>query len=192
LVLVTGPTGSGKSTTLAGMIDYINQTEAAHIITIEDPIEFVHPDKKSIINQREVGSDTLSFSAALKRALRQDPDVILIGEMRDLETIGAAITAAETGHLVFGTCNTTSAPPDHRPRHRRLPPRGPGPGAQPAGVTLQGVLSQNLVAKSRRWPRPGLGSDGGQPGHPQSNPRRQDLPDPQRHAVGRQRGQPDP
>jgi len=129
------------------MIDYINQTEAAHIITIEDPIEFVHPDKKSIINQREVGSDTLSFSAALKRALRQDPDVILIGEMRDLETIGAAITAAETGHLVFGTLHTTSAPQNHRPRHRRLPHEAQGQVRSQLAVTLQGVLSQNLVAK---------------------------------------------
>ena len=109
LVLVTGPTGSGKSTTLATMIDYINSTRAEHILTIEDPIEFVHKSKKSIIHQRELGQDTRSFSNALRSALREDPDVILVGEMRDLETIRLAITAAETGHLVFGTLHTSSA-----------------------------------------------------------------------------------
>jgi twitching motility protein PilT len=110
LILVTGPTGSGKSTTLAAMIDYINETDAGHILTIEDPIEFVHPNKKSIINQREVGNHTKSFKNALKAALREDPDIILVGEMRDYETISLAITAAETGHLVFGTLHTMSAP----------------------------------------------------------------------------------
>jgi twitching motility protein PilT len=110
LVLVTGPTGSGKSTTLAAMVDYINDNKHDHILTIEDPIEFVHENKKCLINQREVHRDTLSFSAALRSALREDPDVILVGEMRDLETIRLAMTAAETGHLVFGTLHTTSAP----------------------------------------------------------------------------------
>ena len=110
LVLVTGPTGSGKSTTLAAMVDYINNNKHDHILTIEDPIEFVHENKKCLINQREVHRDTLSFSAALRSALREDPDVILVGEMRDLETIRLAMTAAETGHLVFGTLHTTSAP----------------------------------------------------------------------------------
>jgi len=110
LVLVTGPTGSGKSTTLAAMVDYINDHKHDHILTIEDPIEFVHENKKCLINQREVHRDTLSFSAALRSALREDPDVILVGEMRDLETIRLAMTAAETGHLVFGTLHTTSAP----------------------------------------------------------------------------------
>jgi len=109
LVLVTGPTGSGKSTTLAAMIDYINDSRHEHILTIEDPIEFVHQTKKSLINQREVYKDTLSFGAALRSALREDPDVILVGELRDLETIRLALTAAETGHLVFGTLHTTSA-----------------------------------------------------------------------------------
>jgi len=109
LVLVTGPTGSGKSTTLASMIDVINRERDAHIITVEDPIEFYHNHKTSVLTQREVGVDVPSFEEALRRALRQDPDVILVGEMRDLETIGAAITAAETGHLVFGTLHTTGA-----------------------------------------------------------------------------------
>ncbi len=109
LVLVTGPTGSGKSTTLAAMVDHINTTWDAHILTVEDPIEFVHQSKRCLVNQREVGPHTGSFSAALKSALREDPDVILVGEMRDLETISLALTAAETGHLVFGTLHTSSA-----------------------------------------------------------------------------------
>ncbi len=110
LVLVTGPTGSGKSTTLAAMIDEVNLTRSGHILTIEDPIEFVHEHKSCIVNQREIGADATSFADALRSALRQDPDVILLGEMRDLETIGTALTAAETGHLVFGTLHTQSAP----------------------------------------------------------------------------------
>ena len=109
LILVTGPTGSGKSTTLAAMIDYLNNNKHHHILTIEDPIEFVHESKKCLVNQREVHRDTLGFSEALRSALREDPDVILVGEMRDLETIRLALTAAETGHLVFGTLHTTSA-----------------------------------------------------------------------------------
>ncbi len=110
LVLVTGPTGSGKSTTLAAMVDHVNENEYAHILTIEDPIEFVHVSKKGLINQREVGPHTQSFAAALRSALREDPDVVLVGELRDLETIRLALTAAETGHLVFGTLHTVSAP----------------------------------------------------------------------------------
>src|SRR5690554_3824673 len=109
LVLVTGPTGSGKSTTLAAMVDYVNENKYDHILTIEDPIEFVHESKKSLVNQREVHRDTLGFNEALRSALREDPDVILVGELRDLETIRLALTAAETGHLVFGTLHTSSA-----------------------------------------------------------------------------------
>lgn len=109
ICLVTGPTGSGKSTTLAAMIDYINDKDYGHILTVEDPIEFVHQSKKSLVNQREVGPHTMSFNNALKAALREDPDVILVGEMRDLETIKLALTAAETGHMVFGTLHTSSA-----------------------------------------------------------------------------------
>ncbi len=109
IILVTGPTGSGKSTTLAAMVDYINDNEYGHILTIEDPIEFVHQSKKCLINQREVHRDTLGFSEALRSALREDPDIILVGELRDLETIRLALTAAETGHLVFGTLHTSSA-----------------------------------------------------------------------------------
>jgi twitching motility protein PilT len=109
IVLVTGPTGSGKSTTLAAIIDYLNEGTQSHILTIEDPIEFVHESKKSLVNQREVGPQTQSFKNALKSALREDPDIILVGELRDLETISLALTAAETGHLVFGTLHTSSA-----------------------------------------------------------------------------------
>ncbi|MFK8137450.1 MAG: type IV pilus twitching motility protein PilT [Bdellovibrionales bacterium] len=109
LIVVTGPTGSGKSTTLAAMIDHINKTQSAHILTVEDPVEFVHQNQMSLVNQREVGNHTKSFSNALKAALREDPDIILVGEMRDLETISLAMTAAETGHLVFGTLHTNNA-----------------------------------------------------------------------------------
>jgi twitching motility protein PilT len=147
LVLVTGPTGSGKSTTLAALIDYINQTEHGHILTMEDPLEFVHPDKKCFVTQRQIGQDCNSFREALRRALRQDPDVILIGEMRDLETISMAISAAETGHLVFGTLHTTSA----ISTVDRIIDVFPTDAQQQVRVqlasTLQGVISQTLVAK---------------------------------------------
>lgn len=117
MILVTGPTGSGKSTTLAAMIDYINSNDYAHILTVEDPIEFVHQSKKSLINQREVHRDTLGFNQALRSALREDPDIILVGEMRDLETIRLALTASETGHLVFGTLHTSSGRKNYRSDH---------------------------------------------------------------------------
>jgi len=145
LVLVTGPTGSGKSTTLAAIINYINQMRAVHIVTIEDPIEYLHKDIRSVINQREVGMDTASFANALRHVLRQDPDVILIGEMRDLETIATALTAAETGHLVFATLHTQSAAQtvdriiDVFPASQQTQVR------TQLSVALEGVLSQTLV-----------------------------------------------
>ncbi|WP_029915703.1 type IV pilus twitching motility protein PilT [Pelobacter seleniigenes] len=147
LVLVTGATGTGKSTTLAAMIDHINSNRTAHIVTVEDPIEYLHRDRKCIINQREVGFDTVGFAPALKSALRQDPDVILVGEMRDLETAETALAAAETGHLVLSTLHTIDAPetisriismfPPHQQRHIRL---------QLANV-LKGVISQRLIPR---------------------------------------------
>ncbi|MEX0907330.1 MAG: type IV pilus twitching motility protein PilT [Gemmatimonadota bacterium] len=148
LVLVTGPTGSGKSTTLAAMIDLINETKSDHILTIEDPIEFVHPNKRGLVNQREIGNHTRSFASALRAALREDPDVILVGEMRDLETISLGITAAETGHLVFGTLHTNSAaktvdriinafPADEQEQIRVM-----------LGETLRGVVAQQLLRKA--------------------------------------------
>ncbi len=180
LILVTGTTGSGKSTTLAAMIDYINTTRTANIITIEDPIEFLHRDKKSIVNQREIGSDTFSFSEALRSALRQDPDVILVGEMRDFETISTALTAAETGHLVLSTLHTLDAaetvnriitvfPPYQQKQVRmqlasvikgivsqRLVPRADGNGRVPAVEVMLGTLSVREAiiddAKTRQIP----------------------------------------
>ncbi len=145
LVLVTGPTGSGKSTTLAAMIDHINATRPLHIITMEDPIEFMHRNKKSYVNQREIGSDSHSFTAALKRVLRQDPDVILVGEMRDLETIAAAITAAETGHLVLATLHTTGGPETIDRIIDVFPPHQQQQVRMQLSNTLEGVLSQVLL-----------------------------------------------
>ncbi|HTY13075.1 MAG TPA: type IV pilus twitching motility protein PilT [Candidatus Omnitrophota bacterium] len=147
LVLVTGPTGSGKSTTQASMIDFVNNTRACHIVTVEDPIEYVHNHKKSIIEQREVGLDTLTFGRALKRVLRQDPDVVLVGEMRDLETIQTAITAAETGHLVISTLHTSDAaqsvdriidvfPPHQQPQVRLQ-----------LSMVLKGIIAQQLIPR---------------------------------------------
>lgn len=148
IVLVTGPTGSGKSTTLAAMVDYINDTKYDHILTVEDPIEFVHESKKSLVNQREVHRDTLGFNEALRSALREDPDVILVGEMRDLETIRLALSAAETGHVVFGTLHTSSAaktidrivdvfPAEEKEMVRSM-----------LSESLQGVISQALLKKN--------------------------------------------
>jgi len=149
LVLVTGPTGSGKSTTLASMIDRINTHEACHIITIEDPIEYVHTHKKGIVNQREVGADTNTFPAALKYVLRQDPDVILIGEMRDLETIQAAITIAETGHLVFATLHTNSAYEAVNRIADAFPSDQRSQIFSQLAFTLEGVVTQQLLPRSR-------------------------------------------
>nr|WP_173812556.1 type IV pilus twitching motility protein PilT [Dendrosporobacter quercicolus]NSL46955.1 type IV pilus twitching motility protein PilT [Dendrosporobacter quercicolus DSM 1736]SDL70401.1 twitching motility protein PilT [Dendrosporobacter quercicolus] len=147
LVLVTGPTGSGKSTTLAAMLDLINSERACHILTLEDPIEYLHKHKNSIVNQREIHSDTRSFAAALRAALREDPDVILVGEMRDAETIGIAVTAAETGHLVFATLHTGDASqtvdriidvfPTHQQQQIRVQ----------LSLTLQGIISQQLILR---------------------------------------------
>lgn len=148
LVLVTGPTGSGKSTTLAALIDLVNSTRADHIVTVEDPIEFLHHHKKSIVNQREVGSDTHSFAAALKHVLRQDPDVILIGELRDLETISVALTAAETGHLVFATLHTQDAPQTIDRVIDVFPPHQQGQVRAQLAASLQGVICQSLVKRA--------------------------------------------
>jgi twitching motility protein PilT len=148
LILVTGPTGSGKSTTLAALIDYLNQHESGHIVTLEDPVEFVHSHKSCLVNQREIGTDSLSFSSALKSLLRQDPDIVLVGELRDVETIEAALTIAETGHLVFGTLHTNSCvqtinriinvfPADQQIQIRTL-----------LSFVLQGIVSQQLIPKS--------------------------------------------
>jgi twitching motility protein PilT len=145
LVLVTGPTGSGKSTTLAGLIDVVNTEREVHIMTVEDPIEYLHRHKTALVNQREVGADTRSFAQALKHVLRQDPDVILVGEMRDLETISTALTAAETGHLVFATLHTQDAPQtidriiDAFPSHQQQQVR------VQLSTTLQGTITQQLV-----------------------------------------------
>lgn len=147
LILVTGPTGSGKSTTLASMIDYINSTASKHIITLEDPIEYVHTHKKSVINQREVGEDTRSFANGLRAALRQDPDVILVGEMRDLETISTAITAAETGHLVMATLHTSSAPTTIDRIIDVFPPHQQGQIRIQLANVLQGIISQRLFVR---------------------------------------------
>ena len=147
LVLVTGPTGSGKSTSLAAMVDYINENRYDHILTIEDPIEFVHQSKKCLINQREVHRDTMGFGEALRSALREDPDVVLVGEMRDLETIRLALTAAETGHLVFGTLHTTSAAKTID-RVVDVFPEGEKPIVRSTlSESLQAVISQTLVKK---------------------------------------------
>ena len=148
LVLVTGPTGSGKSTTLAAMLDKINSTRPEHILTIEDPVEFTHPNKMGLVNQREIGNNTRSFATALRAALREDPDVILVGEMRDLETIALGLTAAETGHLVFGTLHTNSAaktidriinvfPADEQEQIRAM-----------LGESLRGVIAQQLLRRA--------------------------------------------
>ncbi len=148
LILVTGPTGSGKSTSLAAILDVINNTESGHIMTIEDPVEFIHPHKMCLVNQREVGSDTANFGQALRRVLRQDPDFILVGELRDVETIEMALTMAETGHLVFGTLHTNSAvqsiyrmvnvfPPHQQPQIRQL-----------LSFVLQSIVSQQLIPKA--------------------------------------------
>jgi twitching motility protein PilT len=150
LVLVTGPTGSGKSTTLAAMVGLINQERACHIVTLEDPIEYVHHHGKSIVNQREIGSDSLSFGQALRAALREDPDVILVGEMRDLETISTAITAAETGHLVLASLHTASAPQTVDRIIDVFPPHQQPQIRVQLADTLEGVIAQQLLPRTDR------------------------------------------
>jgi twitching motility protein PilT len=145
IVLLTGTTGSGKSTTLAAMIDHMNQTMSKHIVTIEDPIEFVHEDKRSVINQREVGMDTASFKRALRRVLRQDPDVILVGEMRDEETVQTALSAAETGHLVLSTIHTVDATESINRMLDFFPPHQHSQARSMIAGTIKGVISQRLV-----------------------------------------------
>ena len=157
LVLVTGPTGSGKSTTLASLIDRINSTRHEHILTIEDPIEFLHHHRSCIVNQREIGEDATSFSEGLRAALRQDPDVILVGEMRDLETISTALTAAETGHLVFATLHTQSAPQTIDRVIDVVPGRAAGPGARAARSDAAGRRDAE-PRPDRRRPRPHRGA----------------------------------
>ncbi|MDQ7822629.1 MAG: type IV pilus twitching motility protein PilT [Candidatus Eremiobacteraeota bacterium] len=149
LILVTGPTGSGKSTTLASMINHINENRRCHIVSVEDPIEFLHKDKNSVISQREVGADTHSFSHALRHVLRQDPDVILIGEMRDLETTQICITAAETGHCVFATLHTSSAPTTVDRVIDIFPPHQQQQIRMQLSVTIEGILCQTLLPKAK-------------------------------------------
>ena len=148
LVLVTGPTGSGKSTTLAAIIDHINQESDKHIVTIEDPLEFIHPNKKSLVTQREVGAHTTSFAAALRAVLREDPDIILLGELRDLETISLAITAAETGHLVFGTLHTRTAASTVDRLIDVFPPEQQSQIRTMLAETLKGVIAQQLLVRA--------------------------------------------
>ena len=182
LVLVTGPTGSGKTTTLASMLNVILETSRAHIITIEDPIEYYHEHKRGIVNQREVGVDVPSFAEGLRRALRQDPDVILVGEMRDLETMETAITAAETGHLVFATLHTTGAA---RTVDRIIDafPAGPA-GADPHAALVEsqgGDLAVAAAAHGRQRAHRGVRDHDQHAVDRRADPRQQDLPHPQRH-----------
>lgn len=148
LILVTGPTGSGKSTTLAALLDYLNQNEAGHIITLEDPVEFVHSHKGCLVNQREIGSDSLSFGSALKSLLRQDPDIVLVGELRDVETIEAALTIAETGHLVFGTLHTNSCVQTINRIINVFPSHQQGQVRTLLSFVLQGIVAQQLIKKT--------------------------------------------
>ena len=181
LFIVTGPTGSGKTTSLATMIDYVNDNLDRHIVTAEDPIEYYHYHKKSIVNQREVGVDVPSFSEALRRVLRQDPDVILVGEMRDLETIEAAIRAAETGHLVFATLHTTGAAGTINRIIDAFPANQQAQVRVQLSVTLICVLSQVLLPADRQArPRGQLRVPRGHAGHREPHPREQDLP----HRLG--------
>lgn len=186
LILVTGPTGSGKSTTLAAMIDHINKTRSDHIITIEDPIEYVYQGRCSLIHQREVGADVRSFASALRSALREDPDVILVGEMRDYETISAAVTAAETGHLVMSTLHTIGAAQTIDRIIRRLPCRCAEPDPRPAGRRAARRHHPAAAAAGRRQgPLRRHGDSGGHRRRRKPDPRGQVLPDPEHPAIRR-------
>ena len=165
------PTGSGKTTTLASMIDHINRTRRSHIVTIEDPIEILHPDRGCIVNQREVGLDTLGFEQALRRVLRQDPDIILIGELRDTETAQAALQAAESGHLVFSTLHTIDCAETIGRMIELFPPAKQEQVRSILAGTLRGVVSQRLLPKRRRRPGPGGRGDGLELPHPGADPR---------------------
>ena len=185
-VLVTGPTGSGKSTTLAALVDMANRTRAEHIMTVEDPIEFLHQHKSCLVNQREVGEDTYSFANALKHVLRQDPDIILVGEMRDLETIQVALTAAETGHLVFATLHTQDAAQTIDRVIDVFPPSQQQQIRQQLAGTLQGIVCQTLVQDHRRtWASGCHGGPDGDARDPEPDPGGQDPPDLLRAAGGR-------
>ena len=187
LILVTGPTGSGKSTTLAAMIDKINKERKGHIITVEDPIEFIHRHQTCIVNQREIGTDTKSFANALKYALREDPDVILVGEMRDLETIAAALTIAETGHLVLATLHTNSAAESINRIIDVFPSNQQSQVRAQLAFVLEGVITQTLLPKATGRGRVMACRDhGGDAGDPGADPRRQDAPDLLRDAVGQE------
>ena len=182
LVLVTGPTGSGKSTTLCALIDYINRNRTDHIITIEDPIEFVHENKKCLINQRQVHAHTESFKDALRAALREDPDIVLVGEMRDLETVAIAIETAETGHLVFGTLHTSSAPSTVDRIIDQFPADRQGQIRVMLAESLKGVISQILCKRIGGGRVPVHGDPDLHPLGVEPDPRGQGLPDPVHHA----------
>ena len=183
LVLVTGPTGSGKSTTLAAMLDKINAERHDHILTIEDPIEYIHQHKSCLVNQREVHSDTNSFSNALRAALREDPDIVLIGEMRDLETVEAALKIAETGHLTFGTLHTNSAAQTINRIIDIFPANQQAQIRTQLSLVLEGIVCQALLPKSDGKGRVVLARDpGADAGHPKPDSRRQDPPDLRRDA----------
>ena len=182
LVLVTGPTGSGKSTTLAALIDHINRNRTGHIITIEDPIEFVHLNQKCLINQREVGTHTEGFKEALRAALREDPDCVLVGEMRDLETIAIAIETAETGHLVFGTLHTNTAASTVDRMIDQFPADRQSQVRTMLSESLKGVISQTLCKKKSGGRVARAGGAFRDSGGEQPDPGREDLPDPLHHA----------
>ncbi len=187
LILVTGPTGSGKSTTLAAMIDYLNNTFEGHILTVEDPIEFVHQSKKCLVNQRELGPHTHSFANALRAALREDPDIILVGEMRDLETIQLALTAAETGHIVFGTLHTSSAPKTVDRIIDVFPPTQQSQIRAQFAESIEAVLTQTLLKKKVGRKSGGAGDPDRHHRGSESYPRRQDPSDSRHHASESER-----